>query len=384
VPFYQRDGFVPARNLIREGGSEQIYLLKKATSRWWCVDGKLGMVFSGGIPEVAGVRKLGANWARTESYLDRMDVLTSSPLRVKFLSKNQELISMAAGVYPSASSADVKRFSSAWKDLTSSFKNRDWMGVVAEMGNGGYGLAVANLGKTSDKSTFFLSWKGWAPVLTDNCTFSGSQADLTLFLSGYETYRDTSYLLLRSKEGVLIRVRRIGYLAYELTPLNIGRTMIEMRWLGPQLERITLTNSEGAYWSQQLNTNSANACKFLLTGKSLLKLESNNLRDTIPPFIEVKNPVTDQNGEIKISVVTNDRSGVAAVYLYRDGELVGTKNKPPFEWRFKPAKRMHCFTAKAIDSTAFSNTRTSHPVVWTKKDHEVGLVTNINKHWVSR
>lgn len=99
VSFYQRDNFVDSRSVHFKNGYGKIYLLEKTMGDWWCIDGLLGMVISGGEKEISGSRRLGRNWARTETYLDKIDIVSVSALRRKKLYKDKLLINMTATIY---------------------------------------------------------------------------------------------------------------------------------------------------------------------------------------------------------------------------------------------------------------------------------------------
>ncbi len=244
VAFYQRDGVVAPRTVYYNNGSSEIYRMETVASSWWCVDGKLGMILSGDDTRLRGKRRLGANWARTESYLDRMDILFSSPLDYCSLKKNQKFINMVAGVYTGLSVDDIKMKSTRWKHLDQGVLPPDWFGVVAQGKNKGIILAVANLSDNESTEKIKVQWDDWAPILKNSTIIGHGYSELTFNLKPFETYAEEGVLLIRSEADKQIVAKRIGPSSYKLVSNDVRPSTVRLKWAGSEGKQLIYKNEK--------------------------------------------------------------------------------------------------------------------------------------------
>lgn len=260
VAFYQRDGFVAPRTVCYNNDSSEISRLGTVESSWWCVDGKIGMIISGDDTRLRGKRRLGANWARTESYLDRMDILFSSPLDYCSLKKNQKIINMVAGVYPSLSVDDIKMKTKTWKHLDQLLLPPGWFGVIAQGKNDGFILAVANLSDNESTEKIKVKWDHWVPILTNTTIISQGYSELTFTLKPFETYAEEGVLLIRSEVDEPIVAKRLGPSSYELVSSDIKPSTVRLKWAGLEGKQLIYKNEKTGE-IEKIDTDSLNLAK---------------------------------------------------------------------------------------------------------------------------
>ena len=88
-------------------------------------------------------------------------------------------------------------------------------------------------------------------------------------------------------------------------------------------------------------------------GSVVITFDSDELEDSIPPFVEVSKPVSEADGKLLISVIANDQSNIANVTLYQDDVPLGKQDKPPYKWHIRPTENFHTFKALAVDRNNF-------------------------------
>jgi len=366
-PFYYREGFISARNVYFDGGMSSAALLRESSSNWWAVDNRIGMVFSGGNPFISGSRQLGSNWARTESYLDRMDIVAVSPMRLAALRQGQSLIKVAAGIYPGASRNEISEFAHDWRPLDEKGVVDGWMGVLAPMNdNNGLALAIANMNDFPSEADIQLSWNNWAPVFCMSGILKGENWYCPMTLNGYTTFRDQTNLLVRSHPKNSVQVEKINQNKYKFTTINGAVFNTRLRWIGPPLTNVILQDQFGRKEITSSSIASERGSVITIHGSVVITFDSDELEDSIPPFVEVSKPVSEADGKLLISVIANDQSNIANVTLYQDDVPLGKQDKPPYKWHIRPTENFHTFKALAVDASPRLNRRISYSVGWQK------------------
>ena len=365
VPFYAREGFVAARSLSHAAGEGDIALLSDVPSRWWAVEKNVGMVFGGGDPVVSGQRRLGANWARTEAYLDRMDVVSASPIKLRLLRQGESLLKVAAGVYPGVGNLEMQEIAGDWRELDPKTMDDGWRGVLASTGKKGLVLAVANLGDQSGVSEPHLSMEGWAPVFSTEGVVSGAELRLPLALDRLATYRDRTDLLIRSQDETAVRVVKTGTGSYRLEPVT-GEALVQIRWVGAPLKHVVMDNGAAGEHVSPERFTATDGVEVALRNPCILTFFADDLEDAAPPFVEVVKISPEADGRLLVSADAQDQSDIASVTLYKDGEPVGQKSHSPYEWTIKMAGDYHSFMALAVDASPAKNQRFSHVSSWSR------------------
>jgi len=197
VSFYQRDNFVASRLITYEHGKEQIRFLNNTKSNWWCLDNKLGLMVTGGEEIISGARRIGHNWARTESYLDKMDVVYASPLRKK-VNEGDLVLEIAAVLKPNANTSDLNQMRSDANQIRITNIPKDWAATLLPVKDIGLFWAIASFSKQSAKAGLTLSFNGWAPVLSSGGTIEAERLMIESRLQSFGAIRDDSCLLAQN------------------------------------------------------------------------------------------------------------------------------------------------------------------------------------------
>ncbi len=371
IPFYHRNGFVPERKLSYKDGEKTIQKLGKVNSNWWAVDGLLGMVFYGGNPLVFGGRQLGNNWARTEEYIDRMDVVLASPLRVVKMRDGESLIKLMAGIYTGIDTSEIERFSNEWKILSSPSENNGWMGALAPAVNDGLSLAIANIEEKPVKSELSVNWQGWSPVFAMPGKIINNKLIFEIDLEYLGIVKDQSNLLVRCDGNCQIDAVRIGKGRYKLDLGKEARSVIKLRWIGPSIKQaVQQSNFEQIYLDTE-ELCSENGSEATIDGEAIITFLSDHFNDFTPPFVEVDKPFIMANGNFEVQVESMDQSGIENISFYKDGIQVGEKKSAPYVWQVAATNKFHSFSALATDNSEQKNKRFSNVTSWAPKNNEL-------------
>ncbi len=202
------------------------------------MDGKIGMICSGGKTQIRGIRRLGSNWARTESYLDRMDIIFTSPLFRRSLKKDQKLTQMAAGIYAGISKDNLQKKAALFKYIDDKKLPPGWVGIIAPGNGNNCVLSIANLSNDEATGIIKVHWDGWAPVLSKPSVIKADWSELRVKLKPFETYGEKGMLFIRGEDDKPIEVKRLGQSSYELIPFEGKSSIVHLRWQGPERKEL--------------------------------------------------------------------------------------------------------------------------------------------------
>ncbi|WP_020589731.1 hypothetical protein [Desulfobacter curvatus] len=363
VSFYQRDNFVTSRPISYEHGKKQIPFLNDAKSNWWCLDNKLGLLFTGGEEIVSGARRIGQNWARTESYLDKMDVVYASPLRKK-VNEGDLIIEIAAVLKPNANTPDLKQMRSDANQIRITNLPKDWAATLFPVKNLGLFWAVASFSTQSAKAGVTLSFNEWAPVLSSGGIIEAGQLKIEPRLQTFGAIRDSSCLLAQNVSDSKVYAKKVNDNNYKIVSENSGTVVIKLKWWGPKIKKAVMTDENGERFFIGGKLTEENGIKVEFNKECCLEITTEDSLDTFPPFVEVASPIVSDNNQLKIIVNSKDRSGLNYVQLFMDGKGLSAIQNPPYEWIVTPENNIHNFYAIAVDKSDALNKRRSFSTIW--------------------
>ncbi|NWH05048.1 hypothetical protein [Desulfobacter latus] len=365
VSFYQRDNFVDSRLITYENGKEQIRFLNDAKSNWWCLDNKLGLVFTGGEEILSGTRRIGPNWARTESYRDKIDVVYASPLRKK-INEGDLIVEIAAVLKPNANTSDLNQMRSDANKIRITNLPKDWAATLLPVKDLGLFWAIASFSKQSAKASLTLSFNGWSPVLSSGGTIDAGRLRLEPRLQSFGAIRDDSCLLAQNVSDSKIYAKKVNANHYKFVSESRDNVVIKLKWWGPKIKKAVMTTENGERFFIREKIADENGIEVEFNKECCLEVTTEDSLDTFPPFVEVASPLLTENNQLKITVNSKDRSGLNYVQLFMDGKGLSTIQTPPYEWLVTPKNDIHSFYAIAVDKSDLLNKRRSFSTVWQK------------------
>ena len=365
VSFYQRDNFVASRLITYENGKKQIRFLNDAKSNWWCLDNKLGLMFTGGEEILSGSRRVGYNWARTESYLDKMDVVYASPLRKKIIGGDL-IVEIAAVLKPNANTSDLNQMRSDANQIRITNLPKDWAATLLPIKDLGLFWAIASFSKQPAKASLTLSFNGWAPVLSSGGKIDAGGLRLEARLQSFGAIRDDSCLLAQNVSDSKVYAKKGNANHYKFVSESKNNSVIKLKWWGPKIKKAVMTKENGERFFIRGKITEENGIKVKFNKECCLEITTEDNFDTFPPFVEVAPPLLTDNNQLKIIVNSKDRSGLNYVQLFMDGKGLSTIQTPPYEWLVTPENDIHSFYAIAVDKSDLLNKRRSFSTVWQK------------------
>ena len=365
--FYQRDGFVPPAKVAYEAGQSEIASMRPARSPWWCLEGQTGLYCRGGEGTLGGRRGKGANWARTESYIDNVDTIAMSPIHRRFFTGGQTVAKIAAGIYPGASVDLMKSLGEKWFEFEG--ESDLCRTVLASAGkNDGCVVASANLSNEPSVADLSLKWGEWAPLLDINGEIQGGTNRVRFELGPFETYRDHCRMFVFVESPFPITARRMKPGRFEILASANADNRIVVKWDGPLVSALKATSQGEERGLDPAMLMSQSGVKLDFREKIEIAVESEDLSDRTPPFVTIDSAILKKDTrDLQIVVKAADKSDLDSIALYKDGSLVGTKRQPPFSWTVTTDSHIHSFYARAIDSSPMKNAGKSYVYVWKER-----------------
>jgi hypothetical protein len=366
VSFYQRDRYVPPRTVESEGVVGAIPQLR-STGNWWRVDGLLGGVFSGmRDPIMAGQERVGANWARTEEYLDRVHALSMGPIRWLYQREGRPLERIFAVVKPNVDDAQITRIRNSIVMLDDRMK-KGWRGAFVAETDGEYYLALANLSDERGSDVIALGQSGWAPVYSLPGTINAEGSRIGVTLNAHGTWRDQTGLTIKVKDDTALTAYKEGPGEYQLNADSAEPVRIRLRWTGAPIESASIHGAHGVFPLAVGELISKDGLEVLLAGDNELSLGFSASMDDFPPFVLMEEPVR-QGSHLDVTVRAEDQSGIESVTLEMDGKPLEMKYQAPFRWSVPISGSVHTFRALARDGAmqgnqgvSFNRTWSAHP-----------------------
>lgn len=362
VAFYQRDGYVSPRVVASEGRVGAIPKMR-SSGNWWRIEGHLGGFFSGvREPIIAGQERVGANWARTERYLDRVQVLSMAPKRWLYQRRGRPLEKISAVIKPNMDDAQIDQTWNSFVVLDDRMKE-GWRGACVA-GIGGEPLvALANLSTESGSEVISLGQSGWAPVFSLPGSVTADRVRIRVSLNAYGSWRDQTGLLVRVTDDGALKAHRAGPGEYRLNSDSAVPVYARLRWTGPPVESASLHGAQGAVPLAVGELASDAGLEVMLAGDNRLSLRFSASMDSLPPFVHVEEPVLKGN-HLEVTVRAGDQSGMASVTLEMDGTPLEMKHQAPFQWRVPVSGPVHTFRALARDGSMKGNQAVSFNRTW--------------------
>lgn len=373
VSFYQRDGYVPPRTVESEGVVGAVAQLRSA-GNWWRVDGYLGGVFFGrSDPILAGQERVGANWARTEEYLDRVHVLSMGPKRWLYQRAGHSLEKFSAVIKPNVDDAQMTQIRNSIVVLDDRMK-QGWRGGFVAGTDGENYLALANLSDERGRDVIALGQSGWAPVYSLPGTINAEGSRIGVSLNAYGTLRDRTGLTVKVKDDAALTAYKEGPGVYRLNADSAEPVRIRLRWTGAPLESASIHGAHGVVPLSVRELISKEGLEVLLAGNNGLSLAFSASIDDFAPFVHIEEPV-HQGSHLDVTVTAEDQSGIESVTLEMDGKPLGTKSRAPFKWTVPILGSVHTFRALVRDGTVQGNQGVSFNRTWAAHPYPLKTAT---------
>ena len=362
VYFFVRPGQTSARIYAdAENGKRPLEKPLQSRSDWWSVDDVLGVAAKGGSGRIEVSRQVGRDWARSDAYKDKCDVVSVSPIRDLPLAVGEGAGKLEAVFYPNTARDQVEKISGKLQSLETGLP-RGWAGIVAADAKdaGRRYLALANLDGSGTEASISLAYPEGAPLFSEETVVEGKNGRSRLRLGRLDSYSDVFDGYLETLDNAPVVAWKSAAGCYQVRPITGDRARIRIRYfgVGPKVPKAKdLDGRPVAVASVKAGTGEGHVFE---VGKGLeIVFAGDPSLDRIGPAVEIFDVSLREDSRLTLTVEANDQSGVEKVSLFQDGKLFGEKTIPPFIWSFWPEIGYHTYYAVAADRSAGRNERRS-------------------------
>ncbi|MEN6625033.1 MAG: Ig-like domain-containing protein [Candidatus Sumerlaeia bacterium] len=349
IHFYARDGVTQSRPYTDAQGSAPLERAAQRRSPWWSVGDRLGVATLGLGDSIDIRREPGFNWARSDDYNDKVDVVAIGGFESRALKAGQTL-DAAVAIYPGATAAQI---AAAQAQLKSLDLPEGWRGVIAPdaIRPGIRHLALTRLHGASDIASINLSYNEGAPVLSVPTYINAKTAHASVMLDAMHSLTNSFDLYISSNRPVI--ARRIGLGRYRIEPIEKSAKL-----------RLYSPDSLNAKWVGRVSdpTLKNNTLAVRIDSPVTLELTGEHDKDAIPPAVELAAFNNREDGRMTICVEAADRSGIASVEFLCDGQSIATLKSEPWEFAHKPGDGLHTYEAIATDTTGNQRNSTKRTI----------------------
>ncbi|MGC9327914.1 MAG: Ig-like domain-containing protein, partial [Candidatus Hinthialibacter sp.] len=374
--FYVREGLTGSRSLYSAQGTQKLDQESLLESGWWCVDDRIGAIFSSAHPVINIQRSTGYNWARKESYKDKCDGVWMSPLQNVPMKQNeafalpavfythtphQKLAALHREGFNHASVPEGWMCSAAGDPLQ---EGRRYLAVSHFYGN--KSQAILRFPRRSTNQQFFFP-EG-APVLSLGTELTGQGGMTAVALDALDSIGETIDMYAEILNGKTIFAVKQAMGVYQFTCSEPGLASLRLRYRGDKnasyisnahIASPGVENSELRPVIDQLLNDKVDFVDVRFEDELTIDLGL-GAGDHTGPAVEIHDLSIREDQRVKIEVMASDRNGVQSVNLYCDGTLVSEKANRPFLWTHRPGPGYHTYYATAKDSSKWNNTRSSY------------------------
>ncbi len=362
VYFFVRPGMTSARVYSdAENGKRPLEKPLQSRSGWWSVDESLGVAAKGGTGRIEVSRQVGRNWARTDAYKDKCDVVSVSPIRDLPLAAGERAGKLASVFYANAARDQIEKAGGKLQSLETGLP-RGWAGIVAAdvKDAGRRYLAVANLDDGETEASVTLAYPEGAPLFSEETVVEGKNGRSRLRLNRLDSYSDVFDGYLEALDNVPVVAWKSAAGRYQVRPVKGERARIRIRYFGPgpKIPKASAPNGQ-AVSVASVKTGTGEGYVFEV-GKGLeISFAEGPSLDRSGPAVEIGGVTVREDSRLSLEVEACDQSGIEKVSLFQDGKPLGEKTEPPFIWSFWPESGYHTYYAVAADRSVNRNERRS-------------------------
>lgn len=371
VQFYARPGMTSGRRYVDAQGEQPLEQPAERTSSWWCVDDALGMVVAGGTGRARIQRSVGNNWARTDAYKDKCDGVFVSGLRAAKAAPETAPVDLAATLWTDTPHDRIARMAGTARRITP--LPPGWKGQVIDdpHRSGTRHLAVVNLFGLDTSATVDVSMPEGAAVVSAGTTVTGRTGRTCLHLEALETFGESVEVYAEVLDGGEAIARRVTPTRYVFQPAGGKPVRLALRYTGGAAKGAVWISGDGGEPQRFPPDAAGGVPRFVvdLEGPGRLEIQC-PAADHVGPAVEIADIHVRHEDAVSVEVTAADRSGIAGVELFCDGQSLGTRASPPYAWTHRPGKGSHTYHAVATDGAARPNRRSSF-----KRTVDVGVTS---------
>ncbi|MCE5229187.1 Ig-like domain-containing protein [bacterium] len=373
IHFYARPGVTETRTYSDAQGSAALETTATRTSSWWSVGDRLGIATLGLGDHVDIHREPGLNWARTNEYKDKVDVVSVGGFKAKPLKTGENLVDASVVIYPDAKADQIKAAQARLEKEGKLALPEGWRGVVAPdaIRPGVRHLALTRLHGVAGIATLRLSFEEGAPVLGIPAVIEEKTAHVNVALDAMHSLSESFDLYINSSDDV--NAYRVALGRWRIEPVDESAVKLELRWPEPM-------SGVSGRWVPDKGTpedldlgKAEQGVSLKINGAGTLELKGGRYEDKVAPAVEITNYNNREDGRVTLTVTANDRSGIASVELVCDGKPVQKLAALPWEFTYFPGEGLHTWQAVATDKAG--NKRESVKRTFEVKIADIGMNT---------
>ncbi|MCE5229189.1 hypothetical protein LLG95_06285 [bacterium] len=344
--FYARDGVTTPRTYTDAQGSVPLEQPTNRKSAWWSVGDRLGITTLGLGDNITIRRIPGQNWARKPGYRDCVDVVAIGGMEARPYGTGQSIDS-AVVIYPDAKAEQIAAAQAALQKEGKMKLPAGWAGVVAPdaIRPGIRHLALSRLNGKAEFANLNLSFDEGAPVLGVPTDVNGNKAHVNAVLAPMRSLTESFDLYLNADGDVT--ARRVGLGKWRIEPNEKGSVKLKLNW-PDSLEGVTGRWIQDGRRPVALDLGKGKV-SLKIAGPGVIELTGGRYEDKVAPAVEIVGLENREDGRMKITAQAADRSRIASVELWCDGEPVATRNGAPWEFVHFPGEGLHTWQAIATD-----------------------------------
>lgn len=380
IHFYARQGMTESRTFSDAQGNVPLETTATRTSTWWSVGDRLGIATIGLGDNIDIHREPGLNWARTDDYKDKVDIVSIGGFKGRSIKPGEPLADAAVVIYPDATAEQIKAAQAQLEKEGKLVLPEGWRGIVAPdaIRPGMRHLALTRLRGANDVALLNFAYAEGAPVLGVPTLVEGKTAHANVALEPMTSFSETFVLYVHSSKAV--NARRVGLGRWRIEPIaggQMGNSMtapvntkldlnwpdslkdVTAQWVPDTGEAVAIELSDGKSGSLQIG------------GPGIIELKGGRYEDKIAPAVEIKSYTNREDGRVKLVIETADRSGIASVEMLCDGKSIAKLNAAPWEFYDFPEDGLHTWQAIATDNAG--NKRESVKRTFEVKKQDIGM-----------